>query len=228
MDYETIQKHTYHQYNCIFCLRCIKYCIRIYLYFRVSASLFSFGLYDRYCGFDKISVNIPSDDGGMTGVYLNMCDLNVIKIEKDDEGNKIEKCVYAGAFGYVEFPFEFKCILSINTKYKKRNVKMEKVALEDLTFHKKFGVYSSDQVEARYMLTPVAMEKLMILQKKVGTVMMTFVDNRMYIGFPDENLFELGKFDGNISSIFDDLYDDVYNLLVLVNEIKSNNKIFKI
>jgi hypothetical protein len=37
---------------------------------------------------------------------------------------------------------------------------LEKVSLEDPDFDKRFDVYSSDQVEARYVLTPTFMERI--------------------------------------------------------------------
>ncbi len=46
--------------------------------------------------------------------------------------------------------------------------KMEKVALEDPVFEKKFEVYSSDQVEARYLLTTSFMERLLELSALFG------------------------------------------------------------
>ncbi len=42
--------------------------------------------------------------------------------------------------------------------------KLESVRLEDPRFERKFEVYSSDQVEARYLLTPTFMERLMELR----------------------------------------------------------------
>ena len=183
--------------------------------------------YDRYKGMDKLSINIPNDDNSKSNSNLTLCDLNVIKREEDDDGNTKDVSVYEGVFGYVDFPCEFKCLLSINTKYKKFGVTTEKVKLEDINFHKKFGVYCSDQVEARYILTPDMMDKLMMLQEKFNVIKLVLVDNRMYIGFPNVNLLELGSYKDDIITIFDDLYDDVYNILSLVNEIKNNNKVFK-
>lgn len=44
----------------------------------------------------------------------------------------------------------------------------ERVALEDRRFEKIFEVYSTDQVEARYLLTPTFMERLVSLADMVG------------------------------------------------------------
>lgn len=183
--------------------------------------------YDKYRGLDKLSINIPNDDGTRSNTYINLCDLDVISIQIDSEGRKRKYIKYRGVFGYVDFSFEFKCLLGINTKYRKSGVSLEKVSLEDLEFHKKFGVYCSDQIEARYILTPEMMEKLLVLYDKFKGVKMVLVDNKMYFGFPGDDFLEFGSYRGDMLSVFDDLYDDISNILSIVEEIKNNNKIFR-
>lgn len=66
------------------------------------------------------------------------------------------------------------------------------VQLENDVFNKDFIVYSTDQVEARYILTPALMERIGDLNKRSAyTVSLSFIDSRMYIAFPlDHNYFE--------------------------------------
>ncbi|MEM6796310.1 MAG: DUF3137 domain-containing protein, partial [Acidobacteriota bacterium] len=45
---------------------------------------------------------------------------------------------------------------------------LKRVRLEDARFEKEFEVVSSDQVEARYLLTPALMERLMEAQSVLG------------------------------------------------------------
>lgn len=187
------------------------------------------GRYEKYCGSDIISINISNDDGSASNNYLTLCDLNVTKTETDSDGNSRTVTVYKGVFGYIEFPFEFKSILCLNTKYKKDGFNLEKITLEDIQFSKKIGVYCNDQIEARYILTPDMMEKLLYLANRVGTLRMTLVDNKMYIGFENTDLFELSDVkDDKLETAFEKFYDEIDVLLKLVDEIKTNNKIFKI
>lgn len=185
------------------------------------------GYYERYTGEDLLVINIPNDDGSESSVNLNLCDLDVTKTEEDDDGDTHTVTVYSGVFGYVEFPFDFKCVLGINSSYYIKGLKMEKVKLEDIKFNKVFKIYSNDQIEARYILTPDMMEKLMILACNFVGLRLNLVDNKMYIGSV-VNLFELNLSKRNgIESLFDNFYDDVKTILEIVNEIKNNNKIFK-
>lgn len=66
------------------------------------------------------------------------------------------------------------------------------VQLENDAFNKDFVVYSSDQIEARYILTPALMERIADLNKRSAYhVSLSFIASRMYIAFPlDHNYFE--------------------------------------
>lgn len=186
------------------------------------------GYYEDYDGSDKLRVNIPNDDGSNSGCYLTLCDLDVTKTERDSDGDSRTVTVYNGVFGYVEFPFEFKCILSIDSFYRKKGIKLERVNLEDIKFNNKFKVYSEDQVESRYILTPDMMDKLMNLEENFKGLKITIVNNKMYIGATGINLFELSSIkDGNVSTLFENFYDEIKVILDIINEIKNNDKVFK-
>ena len=66
------------------------------------------------------------------------------------------------------------------------------VELENDAFNKTFIVYSTDQVEARYILTPALMERIGSLNQRTAyTVSLSFINSAMYIAFPlDQNYFE--------------------------------------
>jgi hypothetical protein len=198
------------------------------------------GYYDWIKCQDKLSINIENDDGSNSGFYLNLCDLKAMRRESRSEtyydqfrqmdvsGRKEwDVLVYNGIFGYIELPFEFRCLMCINSNYKKKGVIVKNVVLEDAVFNKKFRIWCDDQIEARYILTPEMMEKLMVLSNKFKNIKMVLVDNRMYLGFEGSDLLELGDYKEEIITIFDDLYDDISAVLGLINEIRDNNKIFK-
>ncbi len=66
------------------------------------------------------------------------------------------------------------------------------VELENVDFSKLFITHSSDQIEARYILTPALMDKLCLLNDKCNyTISLSFIRSSMYIAFPlDEDYFE--------------------------------------
>lgn len=70
------------------------------------------------------------------------------------------------------------------------------VELENDDFAKNFVTYSSDQVEARYLLTPALMEKICELNNRsTYCISLSFINSNMYIAFPlDRNYFEAPMF----------------------------------
>jgi len=74
----------------------------------------------------------------------------------------------------------------------------ERVRLESAEFEREFQVYSSDQIEARYLLTPTMMERLVALKKRFGSKLsLAFIDQQLLIAlddgrdwFPDPGLFQ--------------------------------------
>ncbi len=73
--------------------------------------------------------------------------------------------------------------------------KGEKVRLEDPVFEKAFEVYSTDQVEARFLLTPDFMERLVGLERafKGKQVRCAFAGGEMFLACEGANLLEVGS-----------------------------------
>ncbi len=68
----------------------------------------------------------------------------------------------------------------------------ELIRLENVEFEKEYAVFGNDQIEARYILTPDMMEKLVQFKKTIGLpVYVSFTAKRMFIAIEcKENLFE--------------------------------------
>ncbi|SFD20996.1 DUF3137 domain-containing protein [Flavobacterium phragmitis] len=66
------------------------------------------------------------------------------------------------------------------------------IQLENPEFDSKFVTYSRNQIEARYILTPAMMERILDLnQKSDETISISFIHSKMYIAFPlSHNYFE--------------------------------------
>jgi hypothetical protein len=68
----------------------------------------------------------------------------------------------------------------------------EIVQLENTAFDNQFVTYSRNQIEARYILTPAMMERILNLNNKSDeTISLSFISSKMYIAFPlSTNYFE--------------------------------------
>ena len=77
-----------------------------------------------------------------------------------------------------------------------RYEKLQSIKLEDTVFQKKYIAYSSDQVEARYLITTSFMERFRNLQTVFGTQKLKcsfFDDTILFAISTRKNLFEIGN-----------------------------------
>ncbi|MBE5735534.1 MAG: DUF3137 domain-containing protein [Clostridiales bacterium] len=184
--------------------------------------------YDKYTGEDLLSIDIPKDDGSASGVNLTISDVKTISIEEDSEGKRSERTVFNGAVGYISFPFEFKCILTLNRGNYRFAPPLEKVQLEGIEFNKKYAVRANNQIEARYILTTDLMQKLDKISQHIKEMGLVLYKNMMYITLPKNKLFNMSAKSKEISGeAFEPFYDDMSVLMGIVKEIQQNDKVFK-
>lgn len=107
--------------------------------------------------------------------------------------------------------------------------KGELIKLENPEFEKIFVVHATDQIEARYILTPVMMEALVNIYKLYKRPMhLSFVGSRVYCAISfNENLFEPNIFKSGAN--FDDIAM-IYRLFmlnaVIIKEMNLNTRIW--
>ena len=59
------------------------------------------------------------------------------------------------------------------------------VKLEDMEFEKEFVVYGKDQIEARYILSPALMHRILDYKRKSGgKIYLSFVDSSVHVAYP--------------------------------------------
>jgi hypothetical protein len=103
------------------------------------------------------------------------------------------------------------------------------VNLENEYFNTNFVTYSTDQVEARYILTPALMEKISELNDRSAyCVSLSFTNSSMYVAFPlDQNYFEPPVFK---TLLRPDLLDNDLSvlrfMLDIVQELDLNTRIW--
>lgn len=103
------------------------------------------------------------------------------------------------------------------------------VKLENDYFNKNFVTQSTNQVEARYILTPAMMEKIAELNERSAyCISLSFINSSLYIAFPlDNNYFEPPVFKTLLTP--DLLNEDMYMLsfmLDIVKELDLNTRIW--
>lgn len=131
--------------------------------------------------------------------------LNITQRTTSGSGSKSETKIenlFKGIFYMATFPKQLSGTTMIYPDYARRaldiqlgeklNRAMEYdnyqlVTLEDVEFEKEFVVYSTDQVEARFILSPVMIEQIKSLQSKFEKdICLSFVDNKIFLAIADD------------------------------------------
>ena len=99
--------------------------------------------------------------------------------------------------------------------------------LEDVEFNKKYLTYTTNQIEARYILTTAFIERLKNIKFAFNAkyLRMLFRNNRITI-FAEvhKDLFSMVKDGKTDKKVFDELFEEMYSVLSLVDELKLNVK----
>ncbi|HBY20405.1 MAG: hypothetical protein A2Y24_06625 [Clostridiales bacterium GWE2_32_10] len=190
---------------------------------------------NKYSGDDYVSGVIVDQEyldklGQKKGTKIEFSE---IKAEKESGTGKHRTVhtIFKGLFFMADYNKNFSGITRVLPDYKKRWLfaGKDRVMLEDPEFERLFEVYSTDQIEARYILTPSLMDRLKSFKQKTGRpVYASFVNNKIYVAIEyARNLFE--------PDIFKTLYDfapmqqyfeDLQFAISIVEELNLNTRIW--
>ena len=153
-----------------------------------------------------------------------------------DSGASIESLIMKFASDYdlwivstLEIVLPLIIILCIAIPLNRQRKKMQEAKLEDIDFDNRFNVYTKDQVEARYLLTPSFMERLKSVETSFGTkgIKCSFFEDTIMLAIPtNKDLFELGSLYCPIqkSKEIAKTYDQIKSIQNLIKHFKLNEK----
>jgi hypothetical protein len=155
----------------------------------------------RYKGDDLVS--------GMVGkTAIRFCELHTQQVRQSGKSTTVVT-IFHGLFFIADFNKKFagetfvlpdlaeSTFGSLGKMFQKLNFARPKlVTLEDIEFEKAFAIYSTDQVEARYILSTALMQRILAFKQKTGRqISISFIDSNVYIGIPiNKELFETSLF----------------------------------
>ncbi|PHZ86471.1 DUF3137 domain-containing protein [Paremcibacter congregatus] len=147
--------------------------------------------------------------GAVDEVGFDLFEAKLIKISHDSKGRRRKSTVFRGLLAEFDFHKNFAGTTIITRDYSafgnffgQWGKQGERVALEDPTFESLFEVYATDQVEARYLLTPTFMERLCRLSGQVGrgNLQLAFHRGHLLLAIKkDKNSFEAGSVFANLA-----------------------------
>ncbi len=134
---------------------------------------------------------------------------------------------YKGVFILLEIPKRFTGHTVVTIPEYKRAVPYDEVKLEDVEFSRQFYVGSTDQVEARYLLTTAFMQRFKNIQNIFGGKYITcsFLNSSLLIFVPtdsERDLFSIGSLDENVADPkqFGIMLKEIISIFELIEELK--------
>jgi hypothetical protein len=150
--------------------------------------------YDRSSLEDEIK-------GTREGAAYSLFEAHLRDVRRDSKGRTTTVTVFRGQLLRVAFPQKFlgRTIVlrdaGMFNGFLGLGTDLQRVGLVDPKFEKVFEVLSTDQVEARYLLTPVFMERLLKLEELLHgkKARAAFSDGDLLVAIEGGNLFEAGS-----------------------------------
>ncbi len=191
---------------------------------------------DKFNGNDFIVGEIDS-------TKIQFSDIHAQKKYKDSKGRTKYSTIFQGLFIIADFNKDFHgrtIILPdlaqssfgniIGSWLQSKNASRDElVKMDNPTFEKEFVVYSTDQIEARYILSHSFMERLLNFREKTNReISISFVKNSIHIAINyGKDLFEPSVFK---SLLNDEITKEYIETLVLaasiVEELKLNERLY--
>lgn len=162
------------------------------------ASIARFNSLNLLPGFDRSHFE-DFFHGERQGCAFDLCEATLEDERTDKDGDKSYVTVFRGQIIRISFPKAFLGVTVVKRDIGMFNAlrgmgELKQVNLGDTTFEKAFEVYSSDQVEARYLVHPVFMERLISLEQAFNgrKIRCGFQNGDLLIAVEGENKFEIG------------------------------------
>jgi hypothetical protein len=191
---------------------------------------------DRMSGNDYVR-------GVVDGTKIEFSDIHAQKRHKNSKGKESWSTIFRGLYIVADFNKNFhgKTVVLPDTAQstfgnlignwlQSNNLSRDElVKMDDTEFEREFVVYSSDQIEARYILSNSLMKKLLIFKNKSEhPLYISFIGNHIHIAvYYDKDLFEPSVFHSLLEYKIAMEYVKTLHLAIsIVDELKLNQKLW--
>ncbi|MCD6432725.1 MAG: DUF3137 domain-containing protein [Sulfurimonas sp.] len=191
---------------------------------------------DRMSGNDYVH-------GDIQGTKIQFSDLHAEKRHKNSKNKDNWTTIFRGLFIVAEFNknFKGKTVILPDTAQstfgdlvggwlQSKNINRDElVKMDNTAFEKEFVVYSTDQIEARYILSHSLMKRLLTFQKKSDhPVYISFIGDHIHMAiYYNKDLFEPSIFHSLLKYKIAMEYVSTLHLAIgIVEELKLNQKLW--
>ena len=206
----------------------------------VSEAIFNksdlFSTSDRLSGNDHVK-------GKINDIKIEFSDIHAEKKHKDSKGRTTWSTIFRGLFIVAEFNKHFagKTLVLPDTAQstfgdliggwlQANNFSQDElVRMDNTKFEKAFVVYSTNQIEARYILSHTIMEKLLTFKKKSQQdIYISFVGEDIHMAiYYNKDMFEPSVFKSLLEyKVAMEYVDTLHLALGIVEELKLNQKLW--
>ncbi len=193
-------------------------------YSQIAAQRFvDVGLFPSFTGFDP--------DDVFLGTYKDVS-IDIVEAEYERGSGKNRTTVFKGLCIKLDMNKNFKghtLLMEDKLMHKSPLPGLRHTELEDVNFEKKYDVFTDDEVEARYILTPTLMEKLTNIKMafKCKSIRCAFKEEKLYIAMKtSKDLFSLGSLRKPVTDTkqFATLCQQFISVLSLIDYLKLDKK----
>jgi hypothetical protein len=186
---------------------------------------------DRYSGRDLVHGEVGDTDVRFSLVHAEE---RYETTSTDSEGRTTRETHYRTLFRGVFMSLDFNKAFAKRTWVRPQPVgwlnrlSRSHVAMEDPRFNELFTVTSSDQIEARYLLTPALMGRLQHLRKRLGNFSLAFRAGRLHLAVDRP----YGLFDPNVAERFNGtkqigkMLHNLRSMTEIVSDLDLNTRIW--
>ncbi len=136
--------------------------------------------------------------------------------------------IFKGVFMVADFNKHIKNETYVFTSGGKWFSRFKRVKLENPEFEDNFKVYSDNALEARYILTPSLMEKIIELEKTFNAkLFMSFIGSNVYIALQNSNNFFEPNLDQEVNQeMVQDIVGEIDACVEIIDELDLNTRIW--
>ena len=190
---------------------------------------------DVYQGDDRVG-------GRMGATAIDFSEIHAQYVTRDNKGRAQYHTIFKGLFFKADFNKHFqgetfilpdtaqRLLGNLGNMFQSWNISRPAlVKLEDPEFEKLFAVYGTDQIEARYILSPSLMRRIVDFKKKSNrTIWLSFIHSDVYIAVSYfKNLFEPKVFHTLLDfQPIKEYFEDLQLVIGIVEDLNLNTRIW--